>query len=294
VGTLRLISWNVMGGYGGRMSDQVEALGERRPDIVALQEVTAKLAPVYREHLQRQGLYSIIDSFQFARYMTRLRANSYGELIASKWPLITSPVHFEVPWPEKVLSCYLIGPWGDIQVHTAHVPKGKNNDVRKIQTLEGIYKGLAIKSQYPRILCGDLGTPQEETADGVVVTWGQKLKRSGEITLQPYWGQKWDTWERNILEGLGQFDLADTYRAVNGKGRRDLSFFEVEDGRRSGRRYDHIFASTSLNPVECRYLHYLRERRLSEHSPIEAVFDPIIAQTNPSGLLSYTIGHPGK
>jgi exonuclease III len=287
---MRLISWNVMGGYGGRMADQVEALGERKPDIVALQEVTAKLAPVYREHLQRQGLYSIIDSFQFAMYMTRLRGQSYGEMIASKWPLITSPVHFEVPWPEKVLSCYLIGPWGDIQVHTAHVPKSKNNDVRKIQTLEGIYKGLAIKSQYPRILCGDLGTPQEETADGVVITWGQKHKRSGEITLQPYWGLKWDTWERNVLQGLEKFDLTDTYRKVNGPGPRDFSFYEVENGRRSGRRYDHVFASGSLNPLECRYLHSFRERRMSGHSPIEAVFDPIIAQTDPSQLVSFPVG----
>ena len=287
---MRLISWNVMGGYGGRMSDQVEALGERRPDIVALQEITAKVAPVYRAHLQRQGLYSIIDSFQFARYMTRLRSNSYGEMIASKWPLITSPDHFEVPWPEKVLSCYVIGPWGDIQVHTAHVPKSKNNDIRKIQTLEGIYKGLAIKSQYPRILCGDLGTPQEETADGTIVTWGQKHKRTGEIVLQQYWGQKWDARERNILEGLARFDLADTFRGVNGRGKRDFSFYEVEDGRRTGRRYDHVFASASLNPVECRYLHYLRERRLSEHSPVEAVFDPIIAQTDPSQLASFPAG----
>ena len=291
---MRLISWNVMGGHGGRMADQVAALGERKPDLVALQEVTAKLAPVYREHLQRQGLYSIIDSFQFARYMTRLRANSYGELIASKWPLITSPEHFEVPWPEKVLSCYVIGPWGDVQVHTAHVPKGKNQDVRKIQTLEGIYKGLALKSVYPRILCGDLGTPQEETADGTIVTWGQKRKRTGEIVLQQYWGQKWDTWERSILEGLAQFDLADAFRAVNGPARREVSFFEVENGRRAGRRYDHIFASQSLNPVECRYLHFLRERRLSEHSPIEAVFSPIIAQTNPSQLAAFPARQPDE
>ncbi len=281
---MRLISWNVMGGYGGRMSNQIKALGERRPDVIALQEVTAKLAPVYRQHLHEQGLYSIIDSFQIARYMTRLRSDSYGELIASKWPLISSLDLFEVPWPEKVLSCYLIGPWGDIQVHTAHVPKGKNNDVRKIQTLEGIYNGLAIESRYPRILCGDLGIPQEETASGVIVTWGQKVKRSGEITLQPYWGQKWDTRERNILEGLEKYDMTDAFRMVNGRGKRESSFFEIENGRRNGRRYDHIFASASLNPVECRYLHYLREHRLSEHSPIEAVFDPIIAQTDPSQL----------
>jgi exonuclease III len=278
-----------MGGYGGHMSDQVEALCERQPDVIALQEITAKLAPVYREQLRQHGLYSIIDSFQIARYMTRLRSNSYGEMIASKWPLISSLDLFEVPWPEKVLSCYLIGPWGDIQIHTAHVPKGKNNDVRKVQTLEGIYKGLAIRSQYPRILCGDFGTPQEETANGTIITWGQKHKRSGEITLQPYWGQKWDTWERNILEGLEKFDLADIYRKVNGKGKRDFSLFEIENGRRSGRRYDHVFASASLNPVECRYLHFLRERRLSEHSPIEAVFDPIISQTNPSQLVAFPV-----
>ena len=291
---MRLISWNVMGGYGGRMSDQIAALGERGPDLVALQEVTAKVAPVYREHLQRYGLYSVIDSFQFARYMTRLRANSYGEMIASRWPLITSPLHFEVPWPEKVLSCFAIGPWGDVQVHTAHVPKKGNNDVRKIQTLEGIYKGLALKSQYPRVLCGDLGTPQEETADGAIVTWGQKRRRTGEIVLQKFWGQRWDTWERNVLEGLAQFDLADTYRQVHGPGRREFSFFEAENGRRYGRRYDHVFASASLNAVECRYLHAFRERRLSEHAPIEAVFNPIIAQTDPAQLASFPIRQPGE
>jgi exonuclease III len=286
---MRLISWNVMGGYSGHVSAHVDALGEHKPDIVALQEITAGIAPVYREHLQRHGFFSIIDSFQFARYMTRLHSNSYGEMIASRWPLITSPIHFEVPWPEKVLSCFAIGPWGDIQVHTAHVPKGRNSDVRKIQTLEGIYKGLAMKSQYPRVFCGDLGTPQEETSDGTIVTWGQKRKRTGEIVLQKYWGQKWDTWERNILEGLAQFDLADAYRKVNGPQGHEFSFFEAENGHRSGRRYDHIFASASLNPVECRYLHSLRERRLSDHSPIEAVFDPIISQTNPSQLASFPV-----
>ena len=292
--SMRLISWNVMGGFGGHMSAQVEALCERKPDIVALQEVTARTAPIYKGHFADHGYYSVIDSFQFAKYMTKLRSNSYGELIASKWPLITSPVHFEVPRPEKVLSCFVIGPWGDVLVHTAHVPKGSGNDVRKIQTLEGIYKGLAVRSHYPRVLCGDFGTPQEETADGTVVTWGQKRRRTGEIVLQKFWGQKWDTWERNILEGLAAFDLTETYRQVNGPGKREISFVEAEEGRRAGRRYDHIFASASLNPVECRYLHFLRERKLSEHSPIEAVFDPIISETNPSALVDFPAPEPGK
>lgn len=289
---MKLVSWNIMGGHGGHMASQAEALCERVPDLIALQEVTAKIAPVYRELLNSRGYYSIIDSFQYARYMTRLRSQSYGEMIASRWPLITSPVHFDVPWPEKVLSCFFIGPWGDIQVHTAHVARTESNDVRKVQMLEGIYKGLAFKSQYPRVLCGDFGTPQEETPDGRVVTWGQKRKRTGEIVLQKYWGQRWDAGERNILEGLAAFDLVDVYRRLHGPGR-EASFYEGGNDSRAGRRYDHVFASASLNPRECRYLHYLRERKLSEHSPIEVVFDPILSQTNPSSLASMPGGRSG-
>lgn len=287
---MKLVSWNIMGGSGGHMAAQVEALCERKPDIIALQEVTAKIAPVYREHLNQGGYYSIIDSFQYARYITRLRSQSFGEIIASRWPLITSPIHFDVPWPEKVLSCFAIGPWGDIQVHTAHIPKTESNDVRKIQMLEGLYKGLAFKSQYPRILCGDFGTPQEEAADGKVITWGQKRKRTGEVVLQKYWGQRWDAGERSILEGLAAYDVADVYRNLNA-GKREASFYDGSNGQRAGRRYDHIFASASLNPVECRYLHYLRERKLSDHSAIEAVFNPIISQTNPSALATMTQEH---
>ena len=289
---MKLISWNIMGGYGGHMSAQAEELCKRAPDIIALQEVTAKVAPAYRELLARGGYYSIVDSFQYARYRTRLRSGSFGELIASRWPLITSPVHFDVPWPEKVLSCFCIGPWGDVQVHTAHVPKGDTNDVRKIQMLEGIYKGLAFKSQYPRILCGDFGTPQEELVDGRYITWGKKHKRTGEIVLHKYWGQRWDAGERHILEGLAEFDLEDVYRKLNA-GRHEASFIDAKD-RRTGRRYDHVFASAVLNPQECRYLHFLREWKLSEHSAIEAVFAPILSKTNPASLIALPGDSPGR
>lgn len=285
---MRLISWNVMGGNGGHMSAQVEQLINHEPDVIALQEMTAKTVPVYREQLKAAGFYSIVDSFQSTKYLTRLKSNSFGELIASKWPLISSPVKFDVPWPEKVLSCFIIGPWGDVLLHTAHIPSGDYNNVKKIQTLEGIYKALASPAQYPRILCGDFSTPQEELPDGRIVTWGQKRKRTGEIVLQKYWGQRWDTGERNILEKLSKYGLIDVYRKLY-LNRPEFSIYETIEGQRTGRRYDHVFASESLNPVECKYLHYLRERKLSGHSAIEVQFKPHIAQTNPRQLLNMTV-----
>ncbi|MCD1293550.1 hypothetical protein CUJ83_00880 [Methanocella sp. CWC-04] len=263
-----------MSGIGDRASSQVEAICGRAPDIIAFQDVTAGSAPKYRAELEHHGYFSIIDSFQFVKYRTRLMSRSIGEILASKWPLISYPEYFDVPWPEKVLSCFFIGPWGDILVHTAHIPPVKNSEWKKYQTLEGIYKGLAAESKYPRILCGDFNTPQEELSDGTIVTWGQKRKRDGEVVLEKYRGQRWDSAERNILEGLAKFDLHDVFRHVNGYDKNDFSFYEKLNGRRIGRRYDHVLASKSLNPLECRYLHDLRKAGLSEHSPIEAVFDP--------------------
>jgi len=285
---MRLISWNINGGQNGHMSLQVDQLKSREPDVIALQEVTAKTAPVYRGFLKSAGFYSIIDSFQSSKYLTRLKSQSFGELIASKWPLISSPIKFDVPWPEKVLSCFVIGPWGDMLLHTAHIPSGEYNNIKKVETLEGIYKALAYKAQYPRILCGDFSTPQEELIDGRIVTWGQKRKRTGEITLQKYWGHRWDTAERNILEKLGQFDLIDVYRKIHST-RPEYSILENSDGLRTSRRYDHVFASESLNPTECRYLHYLREKKLSGHAAIEVDFKPHLAQTNPRQLTNITV-----
>lgn len=271
---MHLISWNVMDGYGGRVAGQIEAITSRNPDIIALQELTPRTASSFRAGLTREGYFSVLDSFQFVKYLTPLKSHSYGELIASKWPIITSNIRFEVPWPEKILSCFVICPFGDIQLHTAHVPPSKDSEWKKMQTLEGIYKAMAYDALYPRILCGDFNTPQEEMADGKIVTWGQKVKRSGEIVFEKFRGQKWDAIERNILEGLAEYDMIDVYRKLNGYGKTEYSYFTKHGDMRKGRRYDHVFASGRLNPVECRYLHSLREKRLSDHSAIEVKFDP--------------------
>jgi endonuclease/exonuclease/phosphatase family metal-dependent hydrolase len=39
------------------------------------------------------------------------------------------------------------------------------------------------------------------------------------------------------------------------------------------RRFDHIFASQGLRTVSCQYLTALHEDGLSDHAPIEAVFE---------------------
>ena len=60
---MRLISWNVNGRVK-QVDEQVKALAKIKSDVIALQEVTPKTAPIFRAAFQREGYPYITDSFQ--------------------------------------------------------------------------------------------------------------------------------------------------------------------------------------------------------------------------------------
>jgi exonuclease III len=281
---MRLISWNVNGRVAG-LSDQSQALHQRYPDIIALQEVLPTTAARWRAQLAHRGLPYSVDSFTLQSGPPELtRRRQYGQVLASHWPLRPlPPTAFPVPWPERVLSAMLESPWGTIEVHTTGIPPGVSNGWLKVEMLEGIYARLACPTPRARIFCGDLNTPQAESADGRITTWGQVLAPHGSVRI---WttksdavgrvdtGVRWDAAERNVLIGLAPFDLADVFRTLHGYDVQDWSWYWKGKGRRIGRRFDHVFASRRLYAVQCQYLHALREMGLSDHSPIEVDFAP--------------------
>jgi exonuclease III len=102
------------------------------------------------------------------------------------------------------------------------------------------------------------------------------VRGDGSAVLWRRWrggtGARWDAGERSVLDGLARFDLADVFRTLHGYEREEYSWYAKRNGVFRGRRFDHVFASASLEPISCTYLHALRESGLSDHSPIEAVF----------------------
>jgi exonuclease III len=265
--TLRLVSWNVAG-KAWCVPQQVTAIAERHPDIVALQEVRPSTAPQLLDALADHGLPYGLETASAARDAGR----RYGVLLASRWPLESQP-ELVIPYVERVLSALVTSPWGAIEIHTAHIPPGEGNGWKKIETFEGIYGRLATPCDRPRILCGDFNSPQHETRDGELITWGQRIRAEG--TAATYSGdERWDTGERAVLEGLRNFDMPDVFRAVNGYGVEGWSWRFLGRGKQIGRRFDHIFASRALRPTACAYLHDLRKARWSDHAAIEAVFAP--------------------
>ncbi|MCI0392387.1 MAG: endonuclease/exonuclease/phosphatase family protein [Acidobacteria bacterium] len=275
---MKLISWNV-NGRSKKLPDQVSVLVHRNPQVIALQEVTRGNTQILQKHLADQGFSFTINSFEVACSLTDLTGpRRYGQLIASKFPI--SPIlpgNFQVPWPERILSAEINTPWSSIDIHTTHIPPGATNFWIKIEMLEGLYQGLAGNTQRPRILCGDLNTPKEERPDGEVITWGQRINKEDKAVIRKRIrgnsGKRWDEGERNVLKGLANYDLKDVYRLVHGYERQEFSWYAKRKGLTIGRRFDHIFCSSSLNPVICEYLHEFREMGLSDHSAIEACFD---------------------
>ncbi|MDF1503849.1 endonuclease/exonuclease/phosphatase family protein [Roseisolibacter sp. H3M3-2] len=273
---MRVISWNL----NGRRRDleaQVAALAARAPDVVALQEVTPGTVAELRRALARAGLPHAVDSFTLAPpSFEAIGPRRYGQLTASRCEVAPeAPGRFVLPWPERVLTVRVRTPSGEVEVHNTHVPPGSSNGWVKIDQLVGLFDGLARESAIPRILCGDFNAPQEELPTGEVVTWAKRRGSAGWRVARMVRGgpgAAWDAGERRIMTDLATWALPDVFRQLHGYAVQEASWLLRRGDTVRGRRFDHVFASPTLVPQRCVYLHELRERGLSDHSPVEVDF----------------------
>ena len=255
---MKLISWNVAG-RSVKLADQAAALGRQDADVVCLQEVRATTLPRWRAALERLGFTSFSDSSEF------IGERRFFCLTASRWEHVELPA-IPAPHPERVLSVVLETPAGQLELHNAHVPPAQSKGFTKVETCEAIHYALARPSERHRVLCGDFNTPKLETSEGELITFAEN---------HPEHLERWDAAERSLLEGLAEWDLVDCFRQLHGYDRQDVSWvFHTRSRRKSGHRLDHVLASASLRPSFCDYHHGWREAGLSDHSAIEAVFEP--------------------
>ena len=218
---MRLITWNVAGRVT-RQPEQAQAVAAAGPDVVALQEVTARTLPLWRAALA--GPASSI-----ARRRSTIRragaAAALGVLVAAREPLERLAAPPDVPWPERVLACRL----GAIEILNVHSPIAPAPELAKIRTHEAVAAYLAGAGEPgPRILCGDLNTPRRELADGDVLTFAH----DSAGRLRPERGERWDRAERALVHGLRERGWVDAFRALHGYGQREASWTFAQRPRR--------------------------------------------------------------
>ena len=247
---MRIVSWNVAGRVGFQPA-QAAALADAGADVVALQEVTVRTAPLWRSSLADAGLTFCLDALDgLPPKPTKRRL---AVLTAARSELRRLPVP-PMPWPERVLHCTVEG----IEVINVHSPIAPAPELAKIRTHEAVAAHLGSAASVPRILCGDLNTPRRELADGSLLTFAH----DSNGRLRPERGTRWDAAERALIRDLG---WVDAFRAIHGYGTRDASWTFKDD--KGGWRLDHVLVD-GLEVLAAAYAHEWRRAGLSDHSPL--------------------------
>jgi exonuclease III len=294
---MKVITWNVNNRVG-TVAQQVPELGQRKPDVVALQDVNYNAVARYIEAFRRVGLPHVLHTLE-----RQSQAVPTGVLLASRFPLSLLP---DLPegalwsqgcytpdreklrqhWNRRTLFGLLHSTWGEIELANVYITPANHfekdgNGVRqpypylKLDLLAGVYQTLATPAHRPRLLCGDFNAPQHERENGEIITWGY-LKRHGDYTLK--YPCQHDL-ELGVLRELSDYDLYDVYRRLHGYAEQTQEAGWSWCYRNHFKyRFDHLFASHALCPVQAQYLHTFRESRLSDHSPLEVVFVPTSRQ----------------
>lgn len=251
---MRLITWNVAGRVR-RQPEQAELIAGVAPDVVALQEVTARTLPLWRTSLAAAGFTACLSALDRAPSGAGRRV--LGVLTAAHEPLLPLPAPPDVPWPERVLCCEL----GALEVVNVHSPIAPAPELAKVRTHEAVAAYLAAAEDRPRILCGDLNTPRRELADGDVLTFAHDS--AGRLRAER--GERWDRAERALVHGLRERGWVDAFRALHGYAEREASWRFSND--RGGWRLDHVLVH-GLRPVASAYAHDWRRAGLSDHSAL--------------------------
>ena len=221
-------------------------VAEAAADVVALQEVTAKTAPWWREALAGAGLaHCAVTRAEPPRRL--------GVLTAGRKPLRELAKPDGLPWPERVLCCAL----GELEIVNVHSPISPSPGLAKVLTHEALAAYLERKPG-PVILCGDLNTPRRELPDGEILTFAHDSKGR----LREERGERWNAAERALVKDLG---WVDAYRSLHGYGERSASWTYAHD--RGGWRLDHVLLH-GVTPRAAAYAHEWRRAGLSDHSAL--------------------------
>ena len=131
------MTWNVAGRIG-RQPEQAEALLGAGADVIALQEVTVRTEPLWRESLAAAGFGFVEDALD--GLPPRPSKRRLAVLTAARSPLERLEAPADLPWPERVLCCAVEG----VEVINVHSPIAPSPELAKIRTHEAVASYLAL------------------------------------------------------------------------------------------------------------------------------------------------------
>jgi endonuclease/exonuclease/phosphatase family metal-dependent hydrolase len=271
---MRVLTWNVAG-RAGRIRAQLDAVLERAPDVIALQEISSRTYPDWRHGLMGVG-YSVVSTADLVAlpyppppYPAPIRQRQIQRknfnLTAARHPLAALPgLRFPDPeqarlaFPEKFVAAEISFVGRLLEVHNAHAPPGSSRYTIKPHALAAVARRVDERPDLPQILCGDFNTPQPEVEGEPPETWGSRY---------PEVAEEWAAAELGILDHPR---LRDAYKQVHVPGTPWPHSHRVKNSTPEERRYDHIYVTEHFSVLSCRHLTDWIETGLSDHAAVEA------------------------
>lgn len=261
---MKILSWKVSGQLGALARPQIDAVIDREPDVLALQEVSLGNYDDWCESLMAAG-YSIVSAVDLVGVpypeMAPPIRRRYFNLIATRREIaplkglrFEDPEQLAVAFPEKYLAARVLVDGVPVEIHTADVPPSETLGLIKVHALQAIRRRVDESADRPLVLCGDFMTPRSEDENEITTWAGTHAK----------YNEEWKDAELAILEHP---ELRDVYRELHEPG---TPFPASKYTRGTPHRYDHIYASPQLETVSCTYLSDWLTEKLSEHAPVEA------------------------
>ncbi|RQG91791.1 endonuclease/exonuclease/phosphatase family protein [Natrarchaeobius chitinivorans] len=280
---MRVLSWNVnkSSNREGRIEDQLAVIERCDVDVLFLQEARygadMKWLEAWQDGLEGLGLSSIEHSCEWAAELAESTVPPHGDIghdnghitaVAGDWDLRrneqlirpnlerTDRSKFGTNFPEKILVTEVETPDIEIECWNVRAVPGRSWGDEKIKIFETVYERLVEAGSETRLLAGDFNSPRRELPDGQAIPFG--YDKDADVR------DRWVNAELNVLKGLGHLDMVDAFRYVHGYGE-----IGVKDTSWKSKRFDHVFASSSLRPSRC----YYESVDCSDHAPIIADFE---------------------
>ena len=232
-----------MAGRVTRQPEQAAAVSAIAADVVALQEVTPRTWPMWREALGPHCLWSLEPAIAHGG------PRPLGVLLAAKFPLERLQMG-DVAWPERAIAAR----GGGAAWLSVHSPIAPARELAKVRFHEGLLAHLRGLGG-PALLGGDLNTPRRELPDGSLLSFAH----ASDGSLRPERGERWDAAEQGLLRALG---WTDAFRALHPDAK-ERSWAWPNGG---GYRLDHVLVTPDVEVRTATYLHELRTSGLSDHS----------------------------
>ena len=250
----KILSWNIKHRQKSRLNKIVDGVKQIAADIVGLQEVDSYLLESLAPQFKALG-YRVLNYEFDGKPYCNLTLSKYPASKANKWKR-------DCVFPDLLSRARVRTSEGDIDFFNCHIPNGSKHGFEKIRTIDALLKRLETTKGKTRIVVGDFNEPRSESDQGIE-SWAYKTS----ATPSPSTDEKrhWDNTVNKLFRDEQLHGMRDLFRSFHGHGVKDLSY-----KRPTPSRYDHIFGSEHFRVFSCQYLHPLREKKASDHSPLVA------------------------